>query len=88
MTVFHPKVLPVGARGGSKIFSKREGAGFQKYSKILSTFFLDRPNVFLSFPKSIKDPILTKIFCAAGKFLKNRPKKAFFGTYWKMLTKK
>ena len=34
-------------------------------------------------------PYFGKIFCAAGKFLKKKQsKKAFLGTFWKILTKK
>ena len=35
----------------------------------------------------LKSLCFGEIFCAASKNLKNRPKKAFLGTFWKMLAK-
>ena len=58
---------------------------FKNNSKILSTFFqVD----FSSSPKAVKRPWFGQTFCAAGKIKKNRPKKAFLGSFWKNLTKK
>ena len=68
--------------GGGGGFSKRK-------SKVSTTFFLGRLIDFLSSPKALFCPYFGKIFCAEGRFLKKKQsKKAFLGTFWKILTKK
>ena len=43
---------------------------------------------FTSYPKAVKRPGFGQIFCAAGNFFeKNRSKKPFLGTFWKILTR-
>ena len=74
-----------GGRGGCTIFSRREGGGgggliFKKFCRL---FFL----IFRALPKHglVR---FGQIFCAASKILKKQSKKAFLGTFWKILTKK
>ena len=79
-------------RGGSRIFSGgREGRFSKKNQKIcrpFSFFFKSTKFIFWALPNLYKDPILTKFTAPQANFWKNRPKKAFLGTFWKILTKK
>ena len=62
---------------------------FQKNFETFVDLFLGRSNCFLSSPKAPKRPCFGQNFCAADKILKkNRPKKAFLGTFWKIFFSK
>ena len=62
------------SRGGSRF--SRGGGGFSKnFRKFCRPFFWVEQSEFPSSPKALKRPCFGKIFCAAGKNLKNRPKK-------------
>ena len=53
-------------------------ADFQKnFENFVDLFFWVEQSEFASSPKALKRPCFGKSFCAAGKNLKNRPKKTF-----------
>ena len=70
------------SRGGG------EGRGGRIF-KILSTFFLGRPNWFSELCKRTKKFLLMpKFLRRAGKILKKQPEKAFLGTFWNFFNQK
>ena len=71
-------------KGVSRIFSRR--SGFKK--KFLGLFFRSTKLIFRVLPKHYKIPVLAKNSVPQAKFEKSRPKKAFLGTFSKMLTEK
>ena len=71
---------------GVDIRFSRGGGGFFFIWKLLSTFC--RPLGFPSSPKALQRLCFGKYFCAAGEIFKKQAKKAFSGTFWKVLTKK
>ena len=76
-------------RGGSKIFSSGGGGGgFSKGRPNWFSFFRSTKLIFWALLNHSKDPIFTKFSAPHAKFWKNRPKKAFLGNFWKILTKK
>ena len=60
-------------RGGSRIFS-RGGRMFKKVWKILSTFFLGRPDWLVDFSQSTTKTLFWPKFCAACKILNKQAK--------------
>ena len=71
-----------------RIFS-REGADFQKnFENFVDLFFRSTKLISRVLSKLCFVPILAKFSAPQAKFSKNRPKKAFLGTFWKNLTKK
>ena len=69
-------------RRRSRIFS------MEKILKLFSTFFFRSTKlIFGALPNHYKEPNLTKFSAPQETLKKNRPKKAFLCTFWKMLTK-
>ena len=65
-------------RGGSRIFSKGGGGGgFSKKFRNFVDLFLSTKLIFPSSPKAQTSPCFSQNLCAAGKILKNRPKRVF-----------
>ena len=82
-------------RGGSRIFSR--GADFQKiFENFDDIFFRSTKLIFPNFcqffcqflPQLFFVPIFANFFAPQANFWKNRPKNAFLGTFWKILTEK
>ena len=68
----------------------RGGGGFSKIIRKFGRpfFWVDQID-FSSSPGALFCPCcFGQIFCAAGKMLNKKAKKAFSGTFWKSLTKK
>ena len=76
-------------------FSRGGGGGVADFQKIFENFddlfflfFRSIKLIFRALPKHGFVPILAKFFASQAKFWKNRSKKAFLGTFWKILTEK
>ena len=76
---------------GADLGFSRGGGGGEDFQKVLENFdelFIWVGKIdFPSSPKAQKRHFFAKIFGAADKFLKNRSKKPFLGTFWKIVTK-
>ena len=75
-------------RGGSRIFSRGGGRIFKKNSKILTTFFLGRPNWFLELSQSTFLPTFWLNFLRRRQISEKTVKKAVFGHFLKNFDKK
>ena len=71
-----------GEGGGGRIFKKKISRIFKNFQEFCRPSFKSTKLIFRALPKHYKDPVLAKIK------KRNRPKKAFLGTFWKTLTKK
>ena len=77
---------------GEDLGISRPGWIFKKEFESFVDFFLGRPNWFSelsqSSTKTLKGPVSSKFYFANKILQKKQTKKALFGTFWKMLTKK